>query len=151
MAIFVVRFHTFFVVWFFCVFGSLVVLCVLCVLCVFIALLLNKRNRREFGRSLFLSFFYNSSFFLLYCSNRLSVFCRVRPISDQEKKSGHSEIIEYPKDEENEIMVKRKDGRMSKYEYDVVYKPGCTNSDVFLGVQDLCMSVLDGYNVCIFA
>ena len=81
----------------------------------------------------------------------IRVFCRIRPISSNESKNGNHEIISYPKDEDNELIVTRKDGRLSKFEFDQVFKPGSTNTDVFNGVEDLCMSVLDGYNVCIFA
>jgi len=81
----------------------------------------------------------------------IRVFCRVRPISSEESKNGNIEIINYPKDEENELILTKKDGRLSKFEFDQVFKPGSTNMDVFQGVQDLCMSVLDGFNVCIFA
>ena len=81
----------------------------------------------------------------------IRVFCRVRPISSEESKNGNIEIINYPKDEENELILTKKDGRLSKFEFDQVFKAGSTNVDVFQGVQDLCMSVLDGFNVCIFA
>ena len=68
----------------------------------------------------------------------IRVFCRVRPISREESKNGNNEIISYPKDEENELIVTKKDGRLSKFEFDQVFKPGSTNTEVFHGVQDLC-------------
>jgi len=81
----------------------------------------------------------------------IRVFCRIRPMNQNEKQQEKVQIITYPEQDENELYITKKDGRHSKYEFDVVFKPGSTNTDVFQGVSDLCMSVLDGYNVCIFA
>ena len=81
----------------------------------------------------------------------IRVFCRIRPMNQNEKQKEKVQIITYPEQDENELYITKKDGRHSKYEFDVVFKPGSTNTDVFQGVSDLCMSVLDGYNVCIFA
>ena len=38
-----------------------------------------------------------------------------------------------------------------RYEYDRVFSPGSAQEQVFEAVQPLCVSVLDGYNACIFA
>ena len=81
----------------------------------------------------------------------IRVFCRVRPISLTEEKAGRNNVITFPADESDELFVDMGNGRKKRFEFDKVLKPGCTNSDVFAGVTDLCMSVLDGYNVCIFA
>jgi hypothetical protein len=39
----------------------------------------------------------------------------------------------------------------SRFEYDRVFPPGSSQLEVFSAVQPLCVSVLDGFNVCIFA
>ena len=39
----------------------------------------------------------------------------------------------------------------TRYEYDRVFPQTSTQEEVFEAVQPLCISVLDGYNVCIFA
>ena len=39
----------------------------------------------------------------------------------------------------------------TRYEYDRVFPQTSTQEEVFEAVQPLCVSVLDGYNVCIFA
>ena len=38
-----------------------------------------------------------------------------------------------------------------RFEYDRVFAPGSRQEEVFEAVQPLCVSVLDGFNVCIFA
>jgi hypothetical protein len=38
-----------------------------------------------------------------------------------------------------------------RYEYERVFGPQSTQMEVFDAVQPLCVSILDGYNVCIFA
>ena len=37
------------------------------------------------------------------------------------------------------------------WEFDKVFKPGSENMDVFKEISPLVTSILDGYNVCIFA
>ena len=54
----------------------------------------------------------------------IRVFCRIRPMNGMEIENKHLTIITYPKDEENELMITKKDGRLSKYEFDIVFKPG---------------------------
>jgi DNA repair exonuclease SbcCD ATPase subunit len=81
----------------------------------------------------------------------IRVFCRVRPISSTEESDGRHNVVTFPQDESDELLVDMGNGRKKRFTFDKVLKPGCTNSDVFAGVADLCMSVLDGYNVCIFA
>lgn len=39
----------------------------------------------------------------------------------------------------------------STYSYDAVYDPGSSQQAVFADVEPVVTSVLDGYNVCIFA
>lgn len=39
----------------------------------------------------------------------------------------------------------------TRYEYDRVFAQSASQEEVFEAVQPLCVSVLDGYNVCIFA
>ena len=49
-------------------------------------------------------------------------------------------------------MIQRdKDQPPTSYEYDHVFPQSSSQEEVFEAVQPLCVSVLDGYNVCIFA
>jgi kinesin family protein C2/C3 len=80
----------------------------------------------------------------------IRVFCRVRPLNEREKQSGHEPICEYPS--ENEIVVyNEQQGTTKLFEFDQVFDPTKNQSDVFEDVEPLATSVLDGYNVCIFA
>eukprot|EP01038_Epipyxis_sp_PR26KG_P008183 gene8183-11070_t len=87
---------------------------------------------------------------LLEIQGNIRVICRVRPILEVERKSGEDvDVTEFPNDEE--LLIQRDSQTKTKYEFDRVFAPGSSQEDVFEAVQPLCVSVLDGYNVCIFA
>lgn len=76
--------------------------------------------------------------------------CRVRPVLEVERKSGEDvDVTDIPNDEE--LYILRDSHTKTKYEYDRVFGQTSTQEEVFEAVQPLCVSVLDGYNVCIFA
>ncbi len=87
---------------------------------------------------------------LLEIQGNIRVICRIRPINDVERRSGEdadtTEIIN-----EEEFYVLRDAQSKTKFEYDRVFPQNSTQQEVFESVQPLCVSVLDGYNVCIFA
>lgn len=87
---------------------------------------------------------------LLEIQGNIRVICRIRPINDIERRTGEdvdvTEIIN-----EDEFYVQRDSQMKTKFEYDRVFGQQSTQSEVFEAVQPLCVSVLDGYNVCIFA
>lgn len=87
---------------------------------------------------------------LLEIQGNIRVICRVRPISEVERRSGEDvDVTEIPT--EDEIFIKRDVNSKQRYEYDRVFGQVSTQEEVFEAVQPLCISVLDGYNVCIFA
>jgi hypothetical protein len=87
---------------------------------------------------------------LLEVQGNIRVICRVRPILEVERKSGEDvDVTEIPNEEE--LIVTRDMATKTKYEYDRVFGQRSTQEEVFEAVQPLCVSVLDGYNVCIFA
>lgn len=87
---------------------------------------------------------------LLELQGNIRVICRVRPILEVERRSGEDvDVTEIPNDEE--LLVQRDAQTKTKFEYDRVFGQGSTQEEVFEAVQPLCVSVLDGYNVCIFA
>ena len=67
-----------------------------------------------------------------------------------ERRSGEGvDVTEVPSEEE---LIIHKDGASkAKFEFDRVYPPAATQEEVFDAVRPVCVSVLDGYNVCIFA
>ena len=85
----------------------------------------------------------------------IRVMCRVRPILAVERKSSDAEVATtFP--EEDALAVqsnkRREDGRQQEvFEFDRVFKWDTSQGQVFDEVRPLVTSVLDGYNVCIFA
>jgi hypothetical protein len=87
---------------------------------------------------------------LLEVQGNIRVICRVRPVLEVERKSGEDvDVTEVPNDEE--LLVQRDTQTKTKYEFDRVFGQTSAQEEVFEAVQPLCVSVLDGYNVCIFA
>jgi kinesin family protein C2/C3 len=52
---------------------------------------------------------------------------------------------------EEDIVIHRDSSTKNRFEFDRVFPPGGTQSAVFASVQPLVVSVMDGFNVCIFA
>jgi len=80
----------------------------------------------------------------------LRVYCRVRPPNSREKEGMMSVEVK------GSDMVVVRDHEMDrkedkKFSFTQVYKPDSTQEDVFRDCESLMTSVLDGYNVCIFA
>ena len=82
----------------------------------------------------------------------IRVWCRVRPILDVERKSikDSVDVTTIPLSSD-EITIQRDELTKQRFEYDHVFAPNSTQVDVFNTVQPFCVSVLDGYNVCLFA
>ena len=86
---------------------------------------------------------------------KIRVYVRVRPFSNSEAERGCSEAV--IKDGKQSVCVKGAQGKDSKksYEFDSVFagmaKEGNSQEDVFTDTKHLITSVVDGYNVCIFA
>jgi hypothetical protein len=90
---------------------------------------------------------------LMDIQGNIRVICRVRPVVDVERRVGQDQLVtDFPTDED---IVVTKDHSWPpvkmKFEFDRVFKPTSAQDEVFQFVQPLCVSVLDGYNVCIFA
>ncbi|XP_048437950.1 kinesin-like protein KIN-14B isoform X2 [Pyrus x bretschneideri] len=86
---------------------------------------------------------------LLTAKGNIKVFCRTRPLFEDEGSS----IAEYP--DEYNIRVNTGDDALSNpkkdFELDRVYGPHVGQAELFHDVQPLVQSALDGYNVSIFA
>lgn len=86
---------------------------------------------------------------------KIRVYVRVRPFSDKEADRGCTEAV--TKDGKQSVCVKGANGPDSKksYEFDSVFSgsmtEGNSQEDVFSDTKQLITSVVDGYNVCIFA
>lgn len=87
---------------------------------------------------------------------KIRVYVRVRPFSKTEKERGCTESV--IKDGKMTVMVKGLGGvpdAKKFYDFDSVFSglptDGNSQEDVFKDTKHLIMSVVDGYNVCIFA
>lgn len=84
---------------------------------------------------------------------RIRVYVRVRPMGRSEAAKGCRDAV--VKDGKLSVLVQGANGEGSKkvFDFDHVFggSEGNTQTDVFKDTKHLCMSVVDGYNVCIFA
>ena len=97
---------------------------------------------------------------LVELQGNIRVFCRVRPMVDVEAKSGEvgrRSVVGFPHEDVLTVQVRRGPSSgddfatISRYEFDRTFAMDSTQEQVFEAVQPLIVSVLDGYNVCIFA
>jgi len=82
---------------------------------------------------------------------KIRVYVRIRPMSKSELERGSQEAA--LKDGKLHVQVNLADKTKKHFDFDAVFagKEGNTQTDVFRDTKHLMMSVIDGYNVCIFA
>mmetsp|Transcript_6450 Transcript_6450/g.9735 ORF Transcript_6450/g.9735 Transcript_6450/m.9735 type:complete len:1086 (+) Transcript_6450:167-3424(+) len=86
---------------------------------------------------------------------KIRVYVRIRPLSNSEASKNCSEAV--LKDGKMSVLVKGAQGPDSKknFDFDQVFGGssgnGNSQQDVFRDTKHLMLSVIDGYNVCIFA
>ena len=94
----------------------------------------------------------------------IRVFCRMRPLLEEELGDGEDIPHIHIRDETSLELNKSKDattvstvaGGLNKdikfeFEFDRVFGPGDSQTEVFTELSQLVQSALDGYNVCVFA
>ncbi|CAM6106611.1 unnamed protein product [Calypogeia fissa] len=87
---------------------------------------------------------------VLELQGNIRVFCRCRPLSSFEVTSGISGAVEFDAVKDNELIVRT--GTSKKlFKFDRVFTPQDDQGVVFANTAPVVVSVLDGYNVCIFA
>ncbi|GMP25862.1 hypothetical protein CsSME_00002526 [Camellia sinensis var. sinensis] len=86
---------------------------------------------------------------LLIAKGNIKVFCRTRPIFEDEGPS----VVEFPDDCTIRIPTGVDDVANPKkdFEFDRVYGPHVGQAELFSDVQPFVQSALDGYNVSVFA
>ncbi|XP_056879511.1 kinesin-like protein KIFC3 isoform X3 [Takifugu flavidus] len=88
---------------------------------------------------------------LVRLRGNIRVFCRVRPISQEEQDSVDARtMLSFDSDDDAVLYLSNK-GRVMKFELDKVFPPPASQEEVFQEVQSLVTSCIDGFNVCIFA
>lgn len=79
---------------------------------------------------------------------KIRVFARVRPLTSAEREKGCDMALTC-QDEFSCSLVHR--GRTKTFEFDRVFSPAASQTEVFADTKRLVQSAVDGYNVCIFA
>ena len=80
---------------------------------------------------------------------KIRVFCRIRPMSEQEYQRNCGNITTIIDD--FSFNVEANPGKLKKYSFDAVFGPSATQEEVFEDTRRLIQSAVDGFNVCIFA
>ncbi|XP_062143259.1 kinesin-like protein KIN-14S isoform X2 [Alnus glutinosa] len=81
----------------------------------------------------------------------IRVFCRCRPLSQTEITNGSTSVVEFDSSQDNELQVVCSDSSKKQFKFDHVFRPEDNQEAVFAQTKPIVTSVLDGYNVCIFA
>ncbi|CAH9100185.1 unnamed protein product [Cuscuta europaea] len=88
---------------------------------------------------------------ILELKGNIRVFCRCRPLSAEEIAMGASVAIDFEASRDGELTVKSNGLSKKTYKFDAVFTPQAEQVEVFKDTAPFAASVLDGYNVCIFA
>ncbi|XP_039029588.1 kinesin-like protein KIN-14S [Hibiscus syriacus] len=81
----------------------------------------------------------------------IRVFCRCRPLNQVEISNGSSSVVEFDSSPDAELQIISSDSSKKQFKFDHVFRPEDGQDIVFARTKPIVTSVLDGYNVCIFA
>ncbi|OMO62522.1 hypothetical protein CCACVL1_22775 [Corchorus capsularis] len=81
----------------------------------------------------------------------IRVFCRCRPLNQVEISNGSSSVVEFDSSQDAELQIISSDSSKKQFKFDHVFRPEDGQEVVFAQTKPIVTSVLDGYNVCIFA
>ena len=87
---------------------------------------------------------------ILQLQGNIQVCARIRPMSDEESQRGCHEVAQSLGETEVGCFDERTQ-KWKSYAFDKVWGPETSNRDVFQDVEPLALSVIEGYNACIFA
>ncbi|KAL8512303.1 hypothetical protein ACS0TY_018690 [Phlomoides rotata] len=88
---------------------------------------------------------------VLELKGNIRVFCRCRPLNTEEIDGGASVVVDFEAAKDGEITIKSNGISRKTFKFDAIFIPDANQTDVFEETAPLAISVLDGYNVCIFA
>ncbi|KAG4160919.1 hypothetical protein ERO13_D01G024000v2 [Gossypium hirsutum] len=88
---------------------------------------------------------------VLELKGNIRVFCRCRPLNSEEIAAGASLAIDFESAKDGELTVISNGAPKKTFRFDAVFGPHAEQADVFQDTAPFATSVLDGYNVCIFA
>ncbi|XP_032417562.1 kinesin-like protein KIFC3 isoform X6 [Xiphophorus hellerii] len=88
---------------------------------------------------------------LVRLKGNIRVFCRVRPVSQEELDSTDAGTALSFDSDDDAVLYLSSRGKVMTFELDKVFPPQASQEEVFQEVQALVTSCIDGFNVCIFA
>ncbi|KAM0880082.1 hypothetical protein ACQ4PT_033826 [Festuca glaucescens] len=88
---------------------------------------------------------------LIEIKGNIRVFCRCRPLNTGEIAEGASMAIDFESAKDGELVVRGHVSSKKVFKFDSVFNPEEDQEKVFEKTAPFATSVLDGYNVCIFA
>jgi len=74
------------------------------------------------------------------------VYCRPRPATTP--ASNNNKVLSLPS--QDTLLLHRDDAPVS-FEFDRVFEPYALQQDVYSEIEEVCLGVLDGYNICLLA
>jgi len=87
---------------------------------------------------------------ILSLQGNIQVCCRIRPLNDKELNAGQKNVIE-PLSEAEMGCFDSRNNKWKSFHFDKVWGPDQSQVQIFSDVEPLALSVVDGYNACIFA
>ena len=87
---------------------------------------------------------------MLHLQGNIQVYCRIRPLTISEIQSGSRSVVE-PLSETEVGCFDQRTNKWKSFAFDRVWGPDQSQTSVFQDVEPLALSVVDGFNACIFA
>ncbi|KAF8719842.1 hypothetical protein HU200_024600 [Digitaria exilis] len=88
---------------------------------------------------------------LIELRGNIRVFCRCRPLSSNEITRGCLSVVEINPSQETELQFVPSEKERKAFKFDHVFGPEDDQEAVFSETLPVVRSVMDGFNVCIFA
>ncbi|KAL9366250.1 hypothetical protein Peur_037449 [Populus x canadensis] len=88
---------------------------------------------------------------VLELKGNIRVFCRCRPLKPEEVAAGALVTIDFESAKDGELTVMSNGLPRKTFKFDAVFSPQANQADVFEDTASFASSILDGYNVCVFA
>ncbi|XP_047163257.1 kinesin-like protein KIN-14Q isoform X2 [Vigna umbellata] len=88
---------------------------------------------------------------VLELRGNIRVFCRCRPLNAEEIAAGATMALDFESAKDGELTVMSNGAPKKTFKFDAVFDPQAEQADIFEDTAPFATSVLDGFNVCIFA
>lgn len=87
---------------------------------------------------------------MLNLQGNIQVFCRIRPTSIDEIQKGYKSVVD-PLSETELGCFDSRTNQWKSFAFDKVWGPDQSQQSIFQDVEPIALSVVDGFNACIFA